>query len=199
MDKQTQELAPIKQQVTKASINAGALSIRKEEDLKQSTDYLSKIKAIAKTVKERMNAPVKRAYQAYKDIKAEQEITFGGFIADLERAEKIVKNKMLGYNEVVEARAKKKEDAIAEKVESGEMTFEEGSKKTEEVKTLDTKIDGKQGQIQYRTIQKLVIEDETAIPREFLVIDQYAVKKALMAGREVAGAKLVEEKLIAAK
>ena len=51
------------------------------------------------------------------------------------------------------------------------------------------------GTVQWMTVKKLVIEDETKIPREYLDVNETRVKEALKAGTVVPGAKLIEEKV----
>jgi len=48
-------------------------------------------------------------------------------------------------------------------------------------------------------IRKLVIDDPTKVPNEFWVIDEVLLKKALVGGRKVAGASLVEELTVTAR
>lgn len=47
-------------------------------------------------------------------------------------------------------------------------------------------------------LKKVIIDDESKIPKEFWIIDQVALRKALINGQEVAGAHLIEELTVTA-
>jgi hypothetical protein len=50
-----------------------------------------------------------------------------------------------------------------------------------------------------RSVLRLEITDEMLIPREFLVVDEVKLKAALREGRKIAGAQLVNDKIIVAR
>lgn len=196
MENATKVLAVIKTQVPKAVDAATALKIKTAEDMIKATDILGKIKSVGKMVRERMEAPVKKAYQTYKDIKLEQDKTFGSFVRDCDEAEKIVKEKMVEYQNTQMAKAVKKTENIEKKVESGKLSFDKAADKIIEA-TPQKSVNAQNGAVQFRTVKEVTIENETKIPREYLVPDMVKIKKVALAGVEIPGIKVVEKQVVA--
>lgn len=192
----TKELAPFKTQVSKAETAAIALQIKTADDLIAATDLLGKIKSVLKIVKSRMEAPIKVAYQAYKNIKTEQEKTFGALVNGCEEAERVVKDKMVDYQNATLAKAAVKIDVIEKKVEAGTMSFEKAADKIEAI-TPAKSVEASSGAVQFRTIREVIIENESLLPREYLVPDMIKIRKVALAGVEIAGVKVVDKQVVA--
>jgi len=196
MENATKELAILKQQVPKAVAAATALKIKTAQDMIKATDILGKIKSVGKMVRERMEAPVKIAYKAYKDVKTEQDKVFGPFVRGCDEAESIVKGKMIEYQDIQIAKAEKKTEQIEKKVESGEMSFEKAAEKIIEA-TPQKNVTTDNGAVQFRTRDVVEIEDETKIPREYLIPDMVKIKKVALAGVEIPGVRVVKRREVA--
>ena len=194
---QNKELAIIQKNVSSASGAAQALIIKDQKGLEKAIDVLSKIKSIGKQIKERMEAPVKRAYQAYKDIKAEQEKTFGAMLSSYEEAEQIAKGKILDYQQEVDRAAREAEEKLAARVERGTMRPETASKKMEDIERVDTTVQSKGGAVQFRTVQRFEIIDKAKLPMEYLTPDLPAIRGALFQGIKLEGVRYYEEKILA--
>jgi len=69
------------------------------------------------------------------------------------------------------------------------MNFEQASKKIE-------KIEQKIKAVPIREIVKVVITDKSKLPLEYLEPDLVAIRRDLMAGEKIEGAKLVKEKVV---
>ena len=108
-----------------------------------------------------------------------------------------IKSKLVAYQRVAEEARVAKEANLMARVEKGTMRVDTAVAKMEALPDTNAPVTTASGLIQYRTVQKLVIEDINKIPREFLVVDEVKVKAALKAGNVVPGAKMVEEKVIA--
>ena len=108
-----------------------------------------------------------------------------------------IKSKLVAYQRVAEEARVAKEANLMARVEKGTMRGDTAVAKMEALPDTNAPVTTASGLIQYRTVQKLVIEDINKIPREFLVVDEVKVKAALKAGNVVPGAKMVEEKVIA--
>lgn len=196
---QNKELAIIQKNVSSASGEAQALVIKDQKGLEKAIDVLSKIKIVGKQIKERMEAPVKRAYQAYKDIKAEQEKTFGAMLSSYEEAERIAKGKILDYQQEVDRLAREAEAKIAKKVEAGRIGFEKASVQMEKIERAEKVVGGKVGEIQYKTIRKVEINNPMKLPRQYLIPNEVLIRKDALAGIEIPGVVVVEEKIISAR
>lgn len=195
----SQELSVIKQQVSKAVNAAQSFTVTSQEELTKGVDLLSRIKQVGKMIKERMEAPIKVAYAAYKKVKEEQERTFGEMLTSYEEAEKIVKGKMLIYQQEEDRKQKEAEAKIAARVEKGTLTLETAAKKLEAIPEVQTKVEGKKGEIQVKKIKKFEVMDKTKLPFEYLLPDEVAIRKAMFEGTELAGVRYWEEETIAAR
>lgn len=194
MEKQdlTKELAPIKAQVSKAINAANALEIKTADQMVEATDILGKIKTVGKMIKQKKESITKPLNEALRNARA--------FFAPIEgqwnEAELIVKRKMIAYQQAEQAKAAKKTEKIEEKVESGKMSFDKAAEKIEQV-TPEKTVEAKAGSVQFRTIKEVIIEDETKIPREYLVPDMVKIKKVALAGVSIAGVKVVDKQVVA--
>ena len=190
--KLTKELAPIKTQVSKIEQSATALTIKTADDLTQATEILGQIKQAGKQITEKKEAITKPLNEALKSARA----FFAPIEAIWSNAERIVKDKMLTYQREQLAIAAKKTEVIEKKVEAGKMTFEKAAEKIEAV-TPEKSLASENSAVQFRTVKKVVIEDESKLPREYLVPDMVKIRKVALAGVEIAGVKVVEEQSIA--
>jgi len=188
----TQELAPIKSQVSKAVSAATALEIKTADQMTNATDILGKIKTVGKMIKSKKETITKPLNEALRNARA--------FFAPLEKqfndAERIVKNKMLDYQRAEMAKATKKTEKIENKVESGKMSFDKAADKIEEA-TPEKTVEANLGAVQFRTIKQVIIEDESLLPREYLVPDMVKIKKVALAGVSIAGVKVVDKQVVA--
>jgi len=76
------------------------------------------------------------------------------------------------------------------------MSFEKAAEKIEEI-IPQKNIITNNGAIQFRTIKDVVIEDETKLPREFLVPNMVKIRKVALEGVEIPGVKVVEKQTVA--
>ena len=187
----------VKTQVSKAFNIAQDLKIKTDADLKEATNILTKIKTVYKLVKERMDSPVKLAYAAYKNIKAEQEKTFGEMIEKCETAESLVKNAMVEYQENLEAEARKKEAEIAKKLNENKISEAKAEKALEKLPEIKTEVVSSKGQAQFRTVKEVEIFDESLLPRQYLIPNTSLINKDAKSGIEIPGVKVVEKKTVA--
>lgn len=192
---ETKEVALVKQQASKAIIAAENLKISKIEDLKEATDILSKIKTIAKMIREKKETITKPLNEALKNARE----LFRPIENDCEKAEQIIKERMIDYQTKEELKIKAKEEKIVEKVDSGEISFEQGSKKLEKIGEIPTEMKGNIGSIATRIIKEIVIIDENKIPREYLIPDMAKIRKDALAGKEIPGIKVEDKKIIVSK
>lgn len=190
--KLSQELAPIEAQVSKAEAAANALQIKTVEDLTVATELLGKIKTVGRMITSKKEGITKPANEALKNVRA--------FFAPIERqweaAERIVKDKMVDYQSRQLAKAAKKTEVIEQKVEAGKMNFEKATEKIEAV-TPQKNVTTDAGAAQFRTVKEVVIDDETLIPREYLMLDMVKIRKVALAGVGIPGVRVVEKQTVA--
>lgn len=189
------EVALVKSQASKAVVAVNEIEIKKYEDLTKATDVLSRIKQVQKMVREKKESITKPLNEALKNIRG----LFSPIEDDVSEAEKIIKGKMVKYQEVEEKKKEAKEAKIEENLKDGKIDFEQATKKLEKVPDVNTAVKGKVGEVFTRIVKKAVIEDEAKLPREFLVPDMVKINQAVKQGLEIPGVKVVEEKIISAR
>lgn len=190
---ETKEVAVVKGQASKALSAAQAFEIKTPEDYTTANDHLAKMKQVAKLIKERkelITKPLMEALNSARDL-------FKPIEANLAEAERVMKGKMLAYNDEVDKKAEQDRLRLAQRVEKGTMKAETAVAKMETIEDAPTSVQGKVGASAVRIIKKYRVVDETKIPREYLVPDMGKITEALKAGKAVPGAEIYEEKVIA--
>ena len=186
------ELALIKEEINKAIAIANDIKIANIEDEARAIELLKKIKEVGQLITTKKEAITKPINEALKNARS----FFSPFENQYDEAERIIKNKLIAFR--VE-QTKKQEIATAKiekKVEEGKMDFKIANEKLTAIQLPKT-IEAQQASVQYRTIREVVIEDESKLPREYLVPNMARIKEDALAGREIAGVKIVEKQTIA--
>jgi len=190
--KLSQELAPFVATISKAEAAATALTVKTADDLTGATELLGKIKTVGKAItakKESMTKPLNEALRNIRDF-------FRPVEAQWANAEQIVKGKMIDYQNAELAKAAKKTEVIEQKVESGKMSFEKAAEKIEAV-TPQKNVTTAAGAAQFRTVKEVVIDNETLIPREYLILDMVKIRKVALAGVTIPGVRVIEKQAVA--
>ncbi len=190
---ETKEVAVVRGQIEKAFHAAEELTIKSPEDLTHATELLVKIRTVGKNVTSIKDGIAKPLNEALKAARA----FFNPIELQWKSAEDVVKSKMLDYQLAERAKAAKKEEKIAEKVESGKMSFENGAKKIEAVRPKNSVATDTGSKAQFKKVKEIVIEDEAAVPREYLVLDMVKIRKVALAGVNIPGVKVIEKETLA--
>lgn len=188
------ELKEYKSQVDLVQKGANALVISSNEDMEKGTDLLASVKQIKKAVTERKEAitrPLMEALASARDLFKPLETGY----AD---AEKVIKAKMLDYSLAEAERIEKEKARVEARVEKGTMRVDTAVQKIEDIGDTKSSFSGEQGKITFKTMRKVRITDENLIPREYLVPDMVKITKVSLAGINVPGAEVYEEKVVAA-
>jgi hypothetical protein len=96
--------------------------------------------------------------------------------------EYMVKEKIIVYQREVTAKADAEKAKIAAKVEAGKMSFDKAVQKIEKLPEAPTTVQGKNGEIETRTVRKVRIIDVSKLPPQYLIPDEVKVRKDGLAG-----------------
>ncbi len=175
-------------QVQNIQYSAREYTIGSHEMVHVGEGMLKAIKMVKKEIDERksdITRPLMKSLASVRDL-------FKPFEEVLAESEKTIKGKILAYTleqeEIQLAEAAKIEGKVAK-----------GTLRADTAASKLTALDAKKVNSNVRTVKKLLITDESLIPREFLDVNRMKVTEALWAGITVPGAKLVEEKQIVIK
>src|SRR3990167_1293321 len=207
---ETKSLTPIRTQASKVLTIANALSITNDSELALAVDVMHNIKNVqkeAEAAKKKITDPLNEALKSARALFAPIEEMW-------KDAELIVKTKMSAFYEKVSAERAKKEAELAARVEKGTLKIETAAKKLDAIPEAQTSVQGKKGEIQFRTVRKVIFTDFSQeelyngngakenilhlVKEGYLVWDEVKARKEVLAGKELYGTKVVEEKIIAA-
>ena len=180
---QTQKM--VEQEAQKANF-----TVNSQPTFDKAKEVLSEIKATKKTVKEKKEGVTKPLNEALKNVRD----LFRPIEDLVSQTELHLKSEIQKYNNKLLEEQKKREEEAEQKLKEAEATGEkvDMNKITKKVENNQKKVE----QIKTRKVKKLRINDETKIPRSYLVPDEKMIKEALQAGFEVDGCELYEEEII---
>lgn len=194
-------LTPVKRQVTTAVNRANDISIETADDLAAATDVLSAVKAAGKVVKARKEEITKPLNEALKSARA----MFKPLEDDLSTGERIIKDKMLDYENEIERKRQEEAAKLEQRVEKGTMRVDTAMRKMDDLETVGSQVKGAKGSVQFRTVRTVKIVDPTKIPLQYLMDEKVlaalttAVRNDVLNGVKVDGVEIVEEKQVAAR
>lgn len=169
---------------------AEAIQVENEDDYQRATDILLKVKSNLTRAEEERDKILKPAKEIVKVETARWKPLFGVF----DKVRAIVEPKMKGYMIAKETKAKADLAALQKKIDSGSIKKQETVEKNLQniyagvpAKTVHTGA----GASSMKDIAKMRITNRELIPDEFWVVDEVALRKAIVTERrEVPGAEL---------
>ena len=202
MEIDTKEVSVVKSQASKALSAATDLKIESPEEMVVATDHLSKMKSVAKMIKERKEAITKPLTEALKSARD----LFQPMEANLAEAERIVKHKMVNYQLGEEKKAEQERLRLATRVEKGTMKPETAVARMENIQDAPKSVQGKTGSMAFRTVRKVRFAELSTLSPEgilelvrggYLTWNETAARRDALAGRVVTGVEVYEEKVVA--
>lgn len=179
------QLKVVQTKVGRTSDMIMALKIEGDADMTVAADLLSKANRYNDEItkdKEKLtkplNAVLKLIRAKYKPIETE-----------LEKAIKHLRKEIGTYQTKRDAEAEAERARIAKRVGEGKgkLKLETAGRQMAAVDTPDTVVATDAGSISFRDDYEITIVSIKEIPEEFLSVDEAAIKRAIKAGREVAG------------
>ncbi len=155
------------------------------EGAKQAQDLLNNVGKIKKELKEKKESvtkPLNTALKNFRELfrKAEEKV---------EEIDGAIRSAIVSFQIKIEKETEEKKRELAQKISEGKIEGEKALQKLE-------KIEEKTQLVSTRKIQEIVIVDANLIPREYLLPDMVAIRRALLSGMPVSGVEL-REKIIA--
>lgn len=194
-------LTPIKRQVTTAVNKANDLSIDSQESLVAATDILSSIKTAGKLIKgrkEEITKPLNDALKSARDL-------FRPLEDDLSTGERIIKSKMLDYENEIEEKRAAEAAKLEARVEKGTMRTDTAMRKMDDLETVDSTITGTKGKSSFRTVRVVKLVDVSKVPLKYLMNEKVqaalvtAARDDVLNGTRVEGFAIVNEKQVASR
>jgi len=182
------ELAPLKKKIDVLASQASSIVIINDDDLRLAVEILSQVNHYADSVKEKKELLTKPLNLALKNARA----MFSPLEDVYTEATESLRNKMAQYQTKKVEERKQAEIKIASRVKEGKggLSVETAVKKIESLKIVDKEVSTNAGLVQFRESKVLKIVDINLIPREYLVVNESQLLKALKEGKNVEGATL---------
>lgn len=179
-----------KKDITALEIRTNAISkqadfkITSQEKLKQANELLAKLKIVKKFIKERKDSIVKPLSLALKNARE----LFKPLEEKVNAAEYVLKSGVLAYSKQVSEAIEKQKTDIAQKVESGETSFDKASDQV-------ARAEGKRAEFKIRKHREIEIIKAENIPQEYWVLDMVLLRKDVLGGKKVDGVKIIEREI----
>lgn len=175
-------ITPIKEQIEN-------IVVRNDEDVATASDITKRIKEVRLKVEAEKEEYVKPA----KEIIAKAKNVYDPVILNCKQLEDTIKGKNGDYIIAKNQKIRQEQEKIAKQMEEGKIKEEVAIRKMEQVGEEAKSIRGEISQIRVSERKDVEIFDETLLPREYLVPDFQKIKKVVLAGIEVPGAKIVKK------
>jgi hypothetical protein len=185
------ELSLVEKNIQKFQVK----KIQNENELEKISRFLLDIRNYKLKIQEKKNSILKPLNEAVKNIRS----LFAPVEKNLEDAEFSIKKEIEKYHLEKEAKAEKEKQKIAEKVEIGKISFEKAIEKIEKIEEATKNIQSENGMINFRTVKRIAIENPELLPREYLIPDEVKIRRDVLAGKEIPGVKIYEEKVSVVK
>lgn len=186
--------ALIKRQAEGADKVAKEIIIKNQNDFEKASELFLKVKQAGKYIASEKEKMTRGLLDSLANIRS----FFKPYEIMQSNAEKEVGSKILAYQLEEEKKSQIKIDAVVEKVEKGQITFEQANEKIETLEVAKT-VEVNTGAVQFKTIRDYEIIDEKLIPKKYWVLDLVKLRKDALDGVEIAGVKVVEKKIINSK
>lgn len=176
--------------------HASMLVVKDDVTRRQGAEILMEIKKFSDVVKTRFKTPVELAFKAHRSMTALRDSVLNPF----SDAERTIKRKIADYEMAIEQKRREEADKLRREAEA-KAKAEQMAKAQEQMdkgdlagcqKTLDApivtivaKVETKEPEkisgLSFREDWKFEIEDESLIPREYLMVDEIKIRKLVKA------------------
>lgn len=193
---QHQDVVKLSKNATAALEYASSIKITNDQAQEKAVNDLVKIK------KEKTRGDQIRRF--FTDPLNEQikkiNALFQPSIKALEQAEQTIRTKLVGYQEALANKAEAAKAKTMEKIDTGQLSVEQGVKKIENLKVPEKTVRTETATVSYTIRPRIEVEDESKLPREYLAPDMVKIKTVGLAlykaGQSaIPGTKVVEDKI----
>lgn len=163
-----------------------SFAIKNSDEMGKATKYLSEANKILDNLtedKEKLTKPLNEALKAIRAKYKPAEIALEEIITSIRKS-------MTSYQTTQKKLENEAQAKIADKVASGKISIDKAIQKLESLEVVANKTVTDEGSISFRPTPTLKISDPLAIPREYLIIDETSLLKALKSGAQVPGAEI---------
>ena len=182
------ELALVKSQTIKASQVVNELKIKNSDDLEVAKKQLTNLGVLKKFILEKKNKLINPAEAIIEEAKG----LYSPFEEKIAEADKMVRQKMLDYNQVLRAEEDKQRLALEEEAKKNQREA-----KIENAVAKVEAIIEKREAIPVRKNRVIKIIDEAKVPKRYWILDLAKIREdAIGNGIEIPGVGIIIEEII---
>ena len=203
--KEAEEVQEITSGVVKA---AEGVVINSDDSMQEASDILSWVAKAKKQVEDKRKFLVKPLNDHVKSINE----MFKGYMAPLEKADTVLRQKVMAYRQEQERIRREEEERLRKEAEAERKRLEKQAKKDgaqpppppppvapstpEQAKTVHSDM----GSVTTKTVWDFEIVDEDKVPRSFMIVNEKAIRAAVKAGvRNIPGVKVFQKEEFAVR
>jgi len=194
MEIDPKELALVKREASAAEKLAATITIQSSDDLEAAASVLSKVKTsqrIIKEEKEKITKPLNAGLAAARAF-------FKPFEDAVDKAEELIKGKMMQFRRLEAVRIEKREEKVIERLDKGSIKPERAVAIIEAMQQ-PTRVQSDGGaKVLFRKVRVVHVDDEQKVPRAYLVLDMVKIRRDALDGKVIPGVSVVEEEQPAA-
>lgn len=157
------------------------------ENLSSLNKYLDEVTSQREAITKPLTAALKSARALFKPIEERLGCAIGSVRAEMSR-----------YQTLEVVRVENEASKIAKRVGEGrgKIGIETAVRKIGEIDGVASSVIGDNGMVKFRSVRKFEILEVDKVPREYMVVDEIAVRKAMLAGIKIAGVRYFEEQVV---
>ena len=177
------------------------VKIANDQDMSDAAELLARFRKKRKEVEEQFEVPIKGLKSEVKQLQEQRD----KLVAPLTQAEGRLQTEILGYRSRVAAEAAKQQAKLnAQHEKKVEKAIAQGKDVSElpppvqvaaPVKSVETGA----GAVTARKVKKFKITDPSLVPKDYWIIDEGMVGKAVRAGLEIPGVQTWEEETLSVR
>ncbi len=187
---ESKELAVIEKDIKPIIARSSTITIKDEKTMAEASELRTVLKAFEKRVtadRESMTKPLKLVV---KNITAR----FEPIETAIDSALTAVTYGMSNYQTMKQAEADAEAARIAARVAPGKgnLSVETAAKKIAEIDAPAAVVATASGSTKFRTDKKFEVTDISKLPKEYILADEVAIRRAMLAGTELPGVRYFE-------
>lgn len=192
---QEQSIQVVEEKVKGMQAMVEATEVSNDAELSDVANKIKAIKQMGKFVRQEMECYIKPAQEIINNARQR----FLPFEKECISAETALKQKAGSYMDNAEKARAEKEAKVAKQYEAGRIKEETAVRKMDAIGDEKKSIDTGTAQLQRKVIKVVEIVDREKIPHEYWVVDEVKVRRVALAGVEIPGVIVKEEKTTAIK
>lgn len=193
------EVQVMDKKVTKFLATVQDLRVYDDHSMYMAGETRLEIKTLGKELKATKDGIIKPLKESLDNIKA----LFAPVEEKYERAEKLIANEIISYQNTQIAKRLKIEEEEQKKLDDARIAAEKGKISEKQLEKIEAKVEAKlekapevikkTDSFHTRSIAKVRITNEKLIPKEFWMIDSVKLNTAVKGGMKIPGAELYYE------